>query len=122
MVIVASLAVVWSGQQAALVTVVVWTAVYFPFAMAGLEVARLVTAAYGVSAFSFFRALFPLWLASCCATEHIFGFDIPIQEALDCVYASFAMAGLEGAQLVAAAYVESARSFLLTLFYWWSAS
>ena len=75
-----------------------------------------------VSTLSFPRALFPLWSALCCVIEHIFGFDIPVQEALDCVYASFAMAGLEGDQLVAAAYVESARSFLLTLFYWWSAS
>ena len=68
--------------------------------------------------FHFSRALFSLWSASCCATEHTFGFDIPIQEALDCVYASFAMAELEGAQLVVAAYVESTRSFLLALFCW----
>ena len=87
----------------------------FPFAMAKLEVAWLVATAYAVSALSFSRALFPLWPASCCATEHISGFDIPILEALDCVYASFVMAGLEGAQLVAAAYAESACSFLLTL-------
>ena len=111
-----------SGPQAALVDVVVPAAVCFPFAMAGLEVVRLVAAAHAVSALSFSWALFPLWSASCCATERTFGFDIPIQEALDCVYAAFAMAGLEGAQLVAAAYVESARSFLLALFCLWSAS
>ena len=42
MVIVADLTVTRSGQNAALATVVVPTAVYFPFAMTGLEVARLV--------------------------------------------------------------------------------
>ena len=113
MVIVTGLAVARSGQKAALATVVVATTVYFSFVMAGLEVARLVAATCVISAL--FEALFPLWLASCCATEHTFGFDIPILEASDCVYASFVMAGLEGAQLVAAAYAESARSFLLAL-------
>ena len=72
--------------------------------------------------FHFSRALFSLWSASCCATEHIFWFDIPIQEALYCAYASFSIAKLEGAQLVTAACVETACSFLLALFCWWSAS
>ena len=103
--IVAGIAVAWSGQQAVLATVVVLTAVYFSFAMTGLEVARLVAAAYVVSALSLSRTLFSLWSVSCCATEHIIGFYIPIREALDRVYASFAMAWLEGAQPVAAAYM-----------------
>ena len=46
MVIVAGLTVAWSGQQAALATAVVPTAVYFSFAMAGLEVAWLVATAF----------------------------------------------------------------------------
>ena len=112
----------WSGQQAALAAAVVPTAICFPFAVTGLEVVRLVAAAHAVSALSFSWALFPLWSASCCATERTFGFDIPIQGALNCVYASFAMAELKGDQPVAAVYVEFARSFLLALFCWWSAS
>ena len=43
----------WSGPQAALAAVVVPTAVYFPFVVAGLEVVRLVAAAHTVSALSF---------------------------------------------------------------------
>ena len=58
MVIVTGLAVARSGQKAALATVIVPTTVYFPFAMAGLEVAWLVAPACVVSALS--RALFPL--------------------------------------------------------------
>ena len=41
-----------------------------------------------------------------------FEFDIPKQEALGCVYIFFIMAGLEGAKLVAAAYICGIRSFI----------
>ena len=103
-------------------TAVVPAALYFSFAVAGLEVDQLVVAAYVGSALLFLQALFYLWSASGCATEHIIEFDVPKQEALGCVYKSFAMAGLEGAQLVVAAYVGSALLFLQVLFYLWSAS
>ena len=93
------------------------TAVCLFFAICVLEVALLVAAARVASGSPSPWALFPSWSATCCAIEHTFGFDIPIREALDCIYTSFAMAGPEVAQLVAAAYVESARSFLLALFF-----
>ena len=63
-----------------------------------------------------------LWLMSCCAIEHTFEFDIPKQEAVGCVYTSFAMAELEGAQLVVTVYVGSTLLFLQTLFYLWLVS
>ena len=115
-VIVAGLAVAWSRTKEALVADVVPTAVCFFFFMPVLRVSLLVSAACVASGSPSPWALFPSWLAPCCAIEHTFGFDIPVREALDCIYTSFAMAGLEVAQLVAAAYVESARSFLLAFF------